>query len=70
MRFAEPVREEFKTSLRAGGGAPSTRPRSTRVSTTKVHPPVWRVALRLAEGDGLRIEVVNEREVVVRNRRR
>lgn len=68
MIFAEPVRPTFKTCVKV---APPSRGkgRSSPVRTVVVHEMVWKTAMRLAGGDAHRIEVVNEEEVVVRNRR-
>lgn len=46
-----------------------TTRKSSRVSTTKVDPQVWRAALEKAAGDARRLEVVDEQTVIVQNRR-
>jgi hypothetical protein len=43
------------------------RPKSGPVRTVKVNPAVWRLAMRLAGGNGHRIEVHDSDTVIVRN---
>lgn len=64
-----PTRPEFKLHSRAAGKSrrPSGRTRAFAVTTIKVEPIVWRVAMRLSGGDCRRVTVISAQEVLVRN---
>lgn len=44
-----------------------SKPRSSAVVVTEVHPMVWEAATELCEGDKSRIEIIDETTVVVHN---
>lgn len=66
----ELVRDAFKVHTYAVMKK-KTFPRrpSNPVQTSQVHPLVWEQALKAANNDALRIEVLSEREVIVHNSR-
>lgn len=68
------VRVHERTVQEAERHAAEYRPRRQRKPTktlegrrVKVHPEVWKTALRLAEGDPRRIKVMSAVEVLVTN---
>lgn len=68
------VRKTYATHSRARFGYDEVDPKSTRrqrtsVAVIKVNEAVWQTAMDLADGDALRVTVVSETEVIVRNRR-
>ena len=51
---------------RASSGK-QTKPALQVVSSVKPNPLIWKIALKAAQGDTSRIEVVSEDEVIVHN---
>jgi hypothetical protein len=49
--------------------APVDAPEDLSLTVLKVHPMVWRHALAAADGDARRIEIIDETNVTVHNRR-
>lgn len=47
--------------------APARKPRLALVEQVKPDPVAWKIALRIAEGNAARIEVVSRDELVVHN---
>lgn len=46
---------------------PKTRRASAPVDTVKPHPDVWKMAIKLANGDKRRLEICRDGAVVVKN---
>lgn len=42
-------------------------PKSSKVQSMTVYPPVWKKAMQLAKNDRSRIEVISETDVIVHN---
>jgi hypothetical protein len=59
------ARGELKNMLRRRGSDKGPRMRTER---RRVHPLAWAQALKLADGDHRRIEVLSELSVIVHNR--
>lgn len=65
------IREEFRLHGTAGGKRrrPRTRRKGLEVETVQVHPLVWEEAMRRADRDVNRIQIVGPDEVLVTNGR-
>ena len=67
LNLHNPIRETFRLSARGERAPAKARRTAQPVSVTRVHPEVWATALKLADGDALRLEVVSSEEVAVHN---
>lgn len=56
--------EKPKSSRKRGSN------KSSKITKVTVDPRIWETALKLAEGDALRIKVIHETEVIVLNHRK
>ena len=68
FKYANPVRESFRVAGDTGSPRRAAGRRHA-VEVVTVDPRVWRAALELANGDALRIEVVNAEDVIIHNNR-
>lgn len=71
FEFANPIREEFRVSnrRRLTWSSNRTEKRTTHpVIVTQVDTRVWKTAMKLADNDSRRIQIVSKEEVIVRNR--
>ena len=69
FKLSNPIRESFRVSDRDHTQRRTVSARSSQPTTITVDPAVWATALKLADGDALRIEVLSATDVVVRNGR-
>lgn len=70
FQLSNPIRDSFRVSSRDVAEKPHKARRGGGIHTVRVNPEVWAVALTLAAGDALRIEVHSADDVTVHNTRR